>query len=50
MALLLGIAYGATIGGMSTLIGTGPNECWPFMADNYDLDISFVDWIKLECP
>jgi sodium-dependent dicarboxylate transporter 2/3/5 len=25
LALLLGIAYGATIGGMSTLIGTGPN-------------------------
>ena len=42
LALLLGIAYGATIGGMSTLIGTGPNGMLAaFMADNYGLDISF---------
>ena len=51
LALLLGIAYGATIGGMSTLIGTGPNGMLAaFMADNYDLDISFVDWMKVGVP
>ena len=39
LALLLGIAYGATIGGMSTLIGTGPNGMLAgFMLDNYNLD------------
>ena len=51
LALLLGIAYGATIGGMSTLIGTGPNGMLAaFMADNYALDISFVDWMKVGVP
>ena len=51
LALLLGIAYGAAIGGMSTLIGTGPNGMLAaFMADNYDLDISFVDWMKVGVP
>ena len=51
LSLLLGIAYGATIGGMSTLIGTGPNGMLAaFMADNYDLDISFVDWMKVGVP
>ncbi len=51
LALLLGIAYGATIGGMSTLIGTGPNGMFAaFMADNYDVDISFVDWMKVGVP
>ena len=51
LALLLGIAYGATIGGMSTLIGTGPNGMLAaFMADNYSLDISFVDWMKVGVP
>ena len=51
LALLLGIAYGATIGGMSTLIGTGPNGMLAaFMSDNYNLDISFVDWMKVGVP
>ncbi len=51
LALLLGIAYGATIGGMSTLIGTGPNGMLAaFMGDNYNLDISFVDWMKVGVP
>tara|TARA_Y100000590_G_scaffold78039_2_gene86703 strand:+ start:23842 stop:25329 length:1488 start_codon:yes stop_codon:yes gene_type:complete len=51
LALLLGIAYGATIGGMSTLIGTGPNGMLAgFMMDNYNLDISFTDWMKVGVP
>ena len=51
LSLLLGIAYGATIGGMSTLIGTGPNGMLAaFMSDNYNLDISFVDWMKVGVP
>tara|TARA_Y100000758_G_scaffold166264_1_gene117986 strand:+ start:96 stop:1583 length:1488 start_codon:yes stop_codon:yes gene_type:complete len=51
LALLLGIAYGATIGGMSTLIGTGPNGMLAgFMLDNYNLDISFTDWMKVGVP
>ena len=51
LALLLGIAYGATIGGMSTLIGTGPNGILAaFMEDNYGLQISFSDWMKVGVP
>ncbi len=51
LALLLGIAYGATIGGMSTLIGTGPNGMLAaFMSDNYNLDISFTDWMMVGVP
>jgi len=51
LALLLGIAYGATIGGMSTLIGTGPNGMLAgFMSDNYNLDISFTDWMLVGVP
>jgi len=51
LALLLGIAYGATIGGMSTLIGTGPNGILAaFMEDNYDISISFSDWMKVGVP
>ena len=51
LALLLGIAYGATIGGMSTLIGTGPNGMLAaFMSDNYNLDISFTKWMMVGVP
>ena len=43
LALLLGIAYGATIGGMSTLIGTGPNGMLAaFMADKILEDLGIV--------
>ena len=39
-ALLLGIAYAATIGGMSTLIGTAPNIVFSsFMQDTYGIEI-----------
>jgi len=50
-ALLLGIAYAATIGGMSTLIGTAPNIVFSaFMQDTYQVEISMFDWMKLGVP
>jgi len=50
-ALLLGIAYAATIGGMSTLIGTAPNIVFSaFMQDTYGVEISMFDWMKLGVP
>ena len=50
-ALLLGIAYAATIGGMSTLIGTAPNIVFSaFMQDTYGVEISMFDWMMLGVP
>ena len=50
-ALLLSIAYAATIGGMSTLVGTAPNIVFSsFMQEVYGLDILMTDWIKLGVP
>ena len=50
-ALLLSIAYAATIGGMSTLVGTAPNIVFSsFMLEVYRLDISMIDWMKLGVP
>tara|TARA_Y100000991_G_scaffold127896_1_gene96391 strand:- start:410 stop:1846 length:1437 start_codon:yes stop_codon:yes gene_type:complete len=51
ISLLLGIAYAASIGGMSTLVGTAPNIIFVgFMQEAYGLEISFTDWMKLGVP
>ena len=50
-ALLLSIAYAATIGGMSTLVGTAPNIVFSsFMQEVYNFEISMFDWMKLGVP
>ena len=50
-ALVLGVAYSATIGGMATLIGTPPNALLAgFMADNFGLQISFASWLAVGGP
>jgi sodium-dependent dicarboxylate transporter 2/3/5 len=50
-SLLLGVAYGSTIGGMATLVGTAPNLMLAqFMKDSYQMDIAFSDWIKVGLP
>ena len=51
IALLLGIAYAATIGGMATLVGTAPNIIFAgFMQETYNIQISFFDWMKIGLP
>ena len=51
ISLLLGIAYAASIGGMSTLVGTAPNIIFVgFIQETYSIEISFVDWMKLGVP
>ena len=51
ISILLGIAYAASIGGMSTLVGTAPNIIFVgFMQETYGLEISFTDWMKLGVP
>lgn len=50
-ALLLGVAYGATIGGMATLVGTAPNAMFAaFMLENYGTDIQFSKWMLVGLP
>jgi sodium-dependent dicarboxylate transporter 2/3/5 len=50
-ALLLAVAYGATIGGMGTLIGTPTNALVQgFMSRNFGVDITFVDWLAFGLP
>lgn len=51
IAMLLGLAYSASIGGLATLIGTPPNALlMGFMADNYDIEISFARWMLVGIP
>jgi sodium-dependent dicarboxylate transporter 2/3/5 len=51
IALMLAIAYGASIGGMATLIGTPTNVFFAsFLEETYGLDIGFVDWMMLGVP
>lgn len=50
-ALLLGIAYAATIGGMGTIIGTPPNALFvAFMQTSQGVEISFVRWMLIGIP
>ena len=49
--LLLSIAYSASIGGMSTIIGTAPNVFFVgFMHENFDIQISFFEWMTVAFP
>ena len=50
-ALLLGVAYGATIGGIATLVGTAPNAMLAaFMLENYGTEIDFASWMMVGLP
>ena len=50
-ALMLGIGYAATIGGMGTLIGTPPNALFAgFMSESYDMKIGFAQWMLVGVP
>ncbi len=50
-ALMLGIAYAASIGGVATLIGTPPNAILAGIVEQqYGFTISFVDWMMFGLP
>lgn len=50
-ALMLAIAYSASIGGMATLIGTPPNLVFAGIVEElYGIEISFTKWIMLGLP
>lgn len=51
LALMLGIAYAASIGGMATLIGTPTNAIFSAVAkEYYDTEVSFASWMKFGLP
>lgn len=51
IAMLLGLAYSASIGGLATLIGTPPNALLiGYLAENYDIEISFARWMAVGIP
>lgn len=50
-ALLLGVAYGATLGGLATLVGTAPNAMLAaFMQETYGTEINFSNWMQVGLP
>ncbi len=50
-AMLLGVAYAATIGGISTLVGTAPNAMMAaFLLENYGSEIDFTRWMMVGVP
>ncbi len=50
-AMLLGLAYGATLGGMTTLVGTPPNAFMSgFMQSNYGIEIDVARWMLVGVP
>ncbi len=50
-ALMLAIAYSASIGGMATLIGTPPNMIFAGVVyEMYHIEISFAQWIIIGLP
>jgi len=51
VAMLLGLAYAASIGGLATLVGTPPNAFLiGHMATNYGIEISFARWMLVGVP
>jgi len=51
VALMLGIAYSASIGGVATLIGTPPNTLLAsFLNDSYGISIDFATWMMMGIP
>ncbi|WP_300343907.1 DASS family sodium-coupled anion symporter [Nesterenkonia sp.] len=50
-ALMLGIAYAASIGSLGTIIGTPPNTLLAgHMSSNHDMDINFGQWMLVGVP
>ena len=51
IALLLGLAYSASVGGVGTLIGTPPNVIFASVYENFaSQEFSFIDWMKIGVP
>jgi len=50
-AVLLGVAYAATLGGLGTLVGTAPNAFLAaFLESRYGIEIGFARWMLIGVP
>lgn len=50
-ALMLGIGYSCSIGGLGTLIGSPPNALMAgFLQSSYGIEVSFVKWMMMGVP
>lgn len=50
-ALLLSVAYAASLGGIGTLIGSPPNGIAArFIAQTYGIEFSFIEWLQFALP
>ena len=50
-ALLIATAYGASMGGVATLVGTPPNALLAgFVSDNLGIQIGFAQWMVIGVP
>ena len=51
LALLLGTAYSANLGGIATLIGTPPNVAMAgVLQDQFNLEVPFLEWTLMALP
>lgn len=51
VALLLAIAYSASVGGIATLIGTPPNALLAaYLSDQQDIPLGFAQWMIIGVP
>ncbi len=51
IAMMLSIAFAASLGGVGTLIGTPPNAILAsFVSNNTDMEISFAGWMVIGVP
>lgn len=50
-AMLLSIAFSASIGGLATLIGTPPNALMAaYLSESYQIEIGFAQWMLVGVP
>ena len=50
-AMLLSLAYGATIGGLATLIGTPPNALLAaYLSQSHGIELGFAQWMAIGVP
>lgn len=51
VAMLLGLAYASSVGGIGTIIGTPPNAILSgYLSNNYGYELSFVQWMSVGVP